>query len=184
MTRVETCPSTSWDGSARAERDALVASYVAAARRTSSLQRLAEEAARVAEVPVVIVGLMTSTTQHTVAGVGAETNLIARRDALCGAVIDQGRRVHVHDASLDERWARNPYVDGRRARVRFYGSHPLVDPDGVVLGTLCVVDVRPRQLDLRQADALDALASRIAVVLERARLAAGGTRPARTLAHA
>ncbi|WP_157682911.1 GAF domain-containing protein [Nocardioides scoriae] len=181
---MEPSPTTSWGGTDRAQRDALVASYVAAARRTSSLQRLAEEAAHVAEVPVVIVGLMTSTTQHTVAGVGAETNLIARRDALCGAVVDQGRRVHVPDASLDERWARNPYVDGRRARVRFYGSHPIVDPTGVVLGTLCVFDVRPRELDLRQAQALDALATRMAVVLERARHAAGESLAARPLVHA
>ena len=56
--------------------------------------------------------------------------------------IARGERVHVADASLDERWADNPFVDGRWGRVRFYGAYPLLSPSGFAVGTLCVFDDR------------------------------------------
>ncbi len=136
------------------------------------LRALAEEAARIAQVPVAAINLMKSTTQRTVAAVGAEANLLERKDSMCDAIIDDGRRVHVADASMDERWAHNPFVDGRWGSIRFYGAHPLVSPSDFVVGTLCVLDGRPRELEPQQIAELDQLAARVTAELEESRLEA------------
>ncbi|KQT90889.1 hypothetical protein ASG49_14285 [Marmoricola sp. Leaf446] len=166
-------------------RDLEVGRYDHVQQGAPWLRDLALEAARVAEVPIVAINLMKSTTQRTVAAVGVEVTLQARQHTLCHAIIDEGRTVHVADASADPRWAANPFVDGRWGRVRFYGSHPLVSPSGLVVGTLCVLDDHPRELAPAQVDALDALAARVVAELEESRLAAlkaGVRRWSRTVA--
>ncbi len=65
-----------------------------------------------------------------------------------------GGFVHVPDASRDSRFADSPWVDGRRADVRFYAAAPLVAASGSVLGTLCVFDVQAHELDGDQREQL------------------------------
>lgn len=154
------------------KRDSYMARYDAVTSGSTVLQSLVSEAARIAEVPAAVVNLMRSSTQKTVAAVGAEISVLDARDTMCAAIIDEGRRVHVRDAAQDERWAHNPFVDGRWGSIRFYGAHPLVSPDHVVVGTLCVIDYRPRELTDTQLTLLDALAVRVVEVLEVERLSA------------
>jgi GAF domain-containing protein len=52
----------------------------------------------------------------------------------------------VSDALNDPRFADNPYVVGG-PRVRFYAGQPLILPDGSCVGTVCLIDTRPRELD-------------------------------------
>ena len=52
----------------------------------------------------------------------------------------------VPDTLLDGRFADNPLVTGA-PRVRFYAGCPLRDADGACVGTLCLVDTRPREFD-------------------------------------
>lgn len=153
-------------------RDLEVGRYDHVPQGASWLRAIAEEAARVAGAPAAAVNLMKSGTQRTVAAVGTEVTYHARKDSMCGAIIDLGRTLHVRDVSADQRWAKNPFVDGRWARVRFYGAHPLISPSGLVVGTLCVFDDRPRELAPEQVADLDELASRVVAGLEQSRLAA------------
>lgn len=102
-----------------------VARYDSVPDGCAELRSLAWQAARVADVPVAGINLMKASTQRTVVSVGADVTVLDRRDSLCGAAIDSAHWTHVRDASHDERWWRNPFVDGRWARVRFYGAHPL-----------------------------------------------------------
>jgi len=74
--------------------------------------------------------------------------------------------VIVPDASKDERFRDNPFVTGVIGRVRFYATHQLVTPAGVVIGTLCVFDEQPRTLTQEQEHALAALADRVVDLLE------------------
>jgi GAF domain-containing protein len=52
----------------------------------------------------------------------------------------------VPDTLLDDRFADNPYVTGE-PRLRFYAGCPLVLEGGFPVGTLCILDTRPHQLD-------------------------------------
>ena len=64
--------------------------------------------------------------------------------------------------------------------IRFYAGIPLVSPEGLALGTLCVVDRQPRRLSAEQQQALQALSRQVMALLEFRRVA---SRLAETLAH-
>jgi GAF domain-containing protein len=52
----------------------------------------------------------------------------------------------VPDTQRDSRFADNPLV-ATEPRVRFYAGYPIRDPTGMCLGTLCLIDTRPREFD-------------------------------------
>ena len=130
------------------------------------LVALVEVAARVAGVPMATINLITEAEQHQVAAYGFDASVCAREDSMCNFLLDLGHPVVVPDARNDPRFRHNPFVTGQIGRVRFYASHQLVTPQGVVVGTLCVFDVEPRTLDDDQARALASLAERVVDLLE------------------
>jgi PAS domain S-box-containing protein len=71
----------------------------------------------------------------------------------------------VPDASADDRFADNPLVQGPDG-IRFYAGAPLVTPEGLALGSICVLDHVPRQLRPDQLEALRALARQAVRQLE------------------
>jgi len=132
----------------------------------SELQSVVELAARIADVPLATVNIITATEQHQVATTGFEPSVSRREDAMCAVTLREGVPVVVADASRDPRFARNPFVTGELGHVRFYVAHPLVTKAGVPFGTLCVFDDQPRELDAGQLAGLATLAERIVDVFE------------------
>ena len=130
------------------------------------LLALVEIAAQVADVPMATINLITETEQVQVAAAGFDASVCAREDSMCNVVLHVGHPVIVPDASKDERFRDNPFVTGVIGRVRFYATHQLVTPAGVVIGTLCVFDEQPRTLTEEQEHALAALADRVVDLLE------------------
>jgi signal transduction histidine kinase/CheY-like chemotaxis protein len=76
--------------------------------------------------------------------------------SFCLHAVRQGELLMVEDAWTDPRFATNPLVTGE-PHIRFYAGVPL-KLNGVSLGTLCVIDTRPRRLSLEVGQALDGLA--------------------------
>jgi signal transduction histidine kinase len=132
----------------------------------AELESVVQLAARVAEVPKATVNIITDTEQHQIAAVGFEPSVCRREDSMCNVVLREARPVQLRDASLDPRFARNPFVTGEIADVRFYASYPLITRDGVAFGTLCVFDEEPRELSDAQQVALQTLAARVVDVFE------------------
>jgi GAF domain-containing protein len=85
--------------------------------------------------------------------------------AFCAHAILVNDVLQVPDALQDPRFADNPLVTGP-PRVRFYAGAPLAAPDGSLVGTLCLIDPRPRQLNEQQLGMLRDLAHLVAVELE------------------
>lgn len=130
------------------------------------LRAIVELAAKICGTPMATINLITETEQHQVAAYGFDASICAREDSMCAAVLDDDTPIVVPDARLDPRFRDNPFVTGVIGNVRFYASHQLTSLDGVVIGTLCVFDEQPRELDDSQVEALGTLADRVVDVLE------------------
>src|SRR4051812_43418622 len=125
-----------------------------------AFDRLARLAARILDVPVALISLVDADRQWFKACVGMDATSTPRDVGFCPYAILTDRVMVVHDARRDPRFAHDPFVTGPPA-MRFYAGAPLRTPKGHRIGTICVVDRRPRRPDpprLRMLADLAALA--------------------------
>lgn len=122
-------------------------------------------AAHICATPVALVTLVDSHRQWFKARHGFDRPETPRDMAFCAHAIAAPGTLVVADAMADERFARNPLVLGH-PEIRFYAGAPLRVPGGHAVGTLCVIDRRPRALEPAQQAALEALARQAVALLE------------------
>ena len=108
--------------------------------------RVVRVAAAAFDVPIALIALMERDREWFKSCYGLEIREVLRDDSFCGHAIFERQPLVVSDALLDERFADNPYVTGFQG-VRFYAGHPLILRNGCCVGTLCILDVRPRHFD-------------------------------------
>ncbi|WP_109482321.1 sensor domain-containing diguanylate cyclase [Paraburkholderia sp. C35] len=108
--------------------------------------RLTRLARRLFGVPIAAVTLVDSQRQWFKSHPGVEASETSRDVSFCGHAILGSELFLVNDASLDVRFADNPLVTGD-PNIRFYAGYPLTVDNGCRLGTLCLIDVKPRALD-------------------------------------
>lgn len=147
---------------------------LAALRKYRILDTLPEEAyddivylaSKICDTEIALVSLIDSDRQWFKAKLGIEASETQRDVAFCShAIMNPGELMIVPDASRDARFANNPLVLEDPA-IRFYAGAPLETSDGLALGTLCVIDFEPRQLDEDQQAALAALSRQVMTQLE------------------
>jgi PAS domain S-box-containing protein len=126
---------------------------------------LALLASQICGTPVALVSLVDSERQWFKARVNFEKAETPRDVAFCAHAVLGKDLFVVPDASADRRFAGNPLVTGRDG-IRFYAGAPLVTSDGFPIGTLCVMDRKPRRLTPDQTDALKALSRQVVDQLE------------------
>jgi PAS domain S-box-containing protein len=127
---------------------------------------LARAAAAVCKVPIALISLVDGERQWFKANHGLHGVTETRREvAFCAHTVAKGELFEVEDAATDPRFAANPLVLAS-PRIRFYAGAPVRMKDGAVVGTLCVVDREPRQLDVHQREVLSQLAVAVARAFE------------------
>lgn len=122
-------------------------------------------AANICDAPVSLVSLVDVDRLFFKSSFGLDAREVPYPDFFCGHAIRQRELFVVPDATEDPRFAQHPLVSGP-PRARFYAGAPLVTPQAHVLGTLCVVDFRPRGLHPKQAETLRILARQVMSQLE------------------
>jgi signal transduction histidine kinase len=130
------------------------------------LVALVDVAARLAGVPMATINLITADEQRQVATVGFEAAVCSREDSMCDTTLKEGRAILLADASQDDRFRDNPFTTGVIGNVRFYASHPLVTPEGIAIGTLCVFDEQPHEITPDLESGLAILAERVVDLLQ------------------
>ncbi|HEY1156280.1 MAG TPA: HAMP domain-containing sensor histidine kinase [Arthrobacter sp.] len=133
---------------------------------TKPLENLVELAVKLCGVPFGVINVLTSDEQRQVAAVGIDAGICSRNDSMCSKVFLSGEATVVPDASLDPRFAANPFVTGEIAAVRFYASVPLETASGFVIGSLCVFSDSTAALSDEQQDMLEILARQAVQLLE------------------
>jgi anti-sigma regulatory factor (Ser/Thr protein kinase) len=122
-------------------------------------------AAHICETPVALITLIDSDRQWFKSKVGVSVGETPREISFCAIAIRQENLFIVPDATKDPRFSSNPFVVSD-PKIRFYAGAPFTSSDGHPLGTLCVVDIVPRQLTPSQENALLALSRQVQAQFE------------------
>ncbi|MCR5878406.1 ATP-binding protein [Phenylobacterium sp. J367] len=137
-----------------------------------AFDRLAELAADLFDAPIALISLIDRERQWFKARVGLDAGETPREFAFCSHAIEgpAGSALVVEDATRDPRFADNPLVTGA-PNIRFYAGATLAAPGGENLGTLCVIDDKPRPVPSpRDLERLKRLAALVVGEMEAARL--------------
>jgi GAF domain-containing protein len=157
---------------------------LAALRRYSVLDTLPEQiydditalASLICDTPISLVSLVDAERQWFKSAHGIEVRETPRAQSFCAHTLSTARTLIIKDAQQDPRFKDNPAVTGEPG-VRFYAGAPIIEANGHVLGTVCVIDTTPRSLSPIQVAALEALARHAMALMEmrhRLALLAGG----------
>ncbi len=120
----------------------------------------------ICQTPFSLISLVDKDRQFFKSRLGLSATETSRDLSFCAHAINQPQIIfEVEDARLDERFHDNALVTGK-PNIAFYAGIPLVDTDGFALGTLCVIDEKPRKLSDEQKEALTKLSKQVMSLIE------------------
>lgn len=151
---------------------------ISALHRYAILDTLAEQAydditllaAKICDMPIAVITLVDTDRQWFKSRIGIDVPETPLELSFCAhAILRPEQALVVPDARDDMRFCDNPVVV-EDAGIRFYAGAPLVTSTGEALGTVCVADRKPRELEEDKVKALQALARQVMSLLELRRL--------------
>ncbi len=122
-------------------------------------------AAQLCDVPIALISLVDADRQWFKSKVGLDVSETSRDVSFCAHAILGDHTLVVKDAREDERFRDNALVCSE-PNIVFYAGVPLCTPSGARLGSLCVIDQRPRELSSLQLRSLETLAHQVVLQLE------------------
>jgi PAS domain S-box-containing protein len=129
-----------------------------------ALDDLTAMAAEICETPIALISIVDETRVWFKAKYGLAATETPAEISFCTEAITHKDLLIIPDATQDPRYATHPFVIGKG--LRFYASAPLISPENIALGTLCVIDTKPRTLTESQKRSLRVLAEQVTTHLE------------------
>jgi GAF domain len=133
--------------------------------REAIFDQFAAMTAQLLKAPISIVGMIDQTRHWFKAAHGTNTRSNSRENSFCTYTVQSDRVFTVGNALNDPRFATNPAVVGA-AHLRAYAGAPLLTPDGLSIGTLCIFDTSTREFSDAERDTLTRLAALVMCELE------------------
>ena len=128
--------------------------------------QIARVAALLCDAPVVLVSLMEDCKQLFLSHYGLSLTEVPREETFCEVLVkNPNEPLIVPDARADERFINNRYVTGY-PKIVFYAGFPIINSQGHVLGTLCIIDHKMRNISLQQKEGLVCLTNQILQIFE------------------
>jgi PAS domain S-box-containing protein len=127
------------------------------------LDVFAEGACLIADCPASLIAMMERDTQTIQSCVGLSFDFVDRKDTVCQYAIASREILIINDTLLDYRSSGNPLI--LAGGIRFYAGIPLLDDEGYPLGTLCVIDYKPKSLSEKQVESLRKMGEAITKIL-------------------
>jgi len=135
----------------------------------AAFDTITRTAAQLCGVPIALISLIDAQRQWFKSNLGLPGVSETPRDvAFCDHAIRDEALLEVPDATRDARFAANPLVTGE-PDIRFYAGAPITLPGGERIGTVCVIDRTPHQLDEHQRTMLQSLAAIVGAMLTQRR---------------
>lgn len=142
-------------------------------------ERITRLVCRLLDVPIALFNLIDEDRQHYKSVQGLPNYNAAKPAAFCTHAINEEEILLVPDTHKDNRFFDNPFVTGQYMEIGFYAGIPIRSPDGMPIGTLCAIDIKPRDMSVDQLNALRDLAAIVETELKVASL----SRVQRNLIH-
>lgn len=125
--------------------------------------------AHICDVPIALIALIDQKRKWHKARCGTDATGSPRDITICSYTITQPETLIILDTHLDERFYELDVVT-KPPNVRFYAGVPLINEDGFALGTLCLIDKKPRTLTTQQKESLEAMARQVIRLFESRRM--------------
>ena len=118
-----------------------------------AMDRVAKRVARIFDAPIAMVTVVDGEHQHFIGQTGlpealADARKALRAESVCGHLVADNEVVVVEDLARDRRFAGNTFLKANG--LRFYAGAPLRAPEGQPIGSLCIMDTKPRKMSERE----------------------------------
>lgn len=133
--------------------------------REIAYDRVSQIASQLCMTPFAVVSLIDQDRQWVKSSHGVDLDYIPRELSFCAHTINEQEPLIIENMKQDGRFSDHPSVIGP-PNVTFYAGVPLRSSEGYAIGSLCVIDQKPRQLTAEQRTALKALADQVALLME------------------
>jgi len=122
-------------------------------------------ASSICKTSISLISLVDKNRQWFKSKYGLKIEETSRKISFCGHAIHQTEILEIQDAKKDKRFFDNPLVVGEPF-IRFYAGAPLISSNGNVIGTLCVIDQKPKKLTKEQKKHLEKLSKQVIKILD------------------
>jgi len=133
--------------------------------RDSSFDNITTLSAQISGCPIALISLVDEDRQWFKSAKGIEATETPRNISFCAyTILTPEKPLIITDTKKDSRFQNNPLVCVA-PNIRFYAGFPIVTMEGYCIGTLCVIDQKPRKINADKLEMLGLLAQQVTNLL-------------------